>query len=276
MSKYIKGYIQDSCNKYPIGIETPLTDINGKLLLTGDTVSLNNGHQTVVCTPRGDIMGIWGTNKKGIYEFNVKKIKSYKDLKNGEEFKGYNLKVVLEKTKQNKVENIKHIINGRTTIVILENGKKGIAKCHSNDKFDKHEGFKIAYARANGKEIDDEENEFKINEGLWNEFVNVQMAVNCKTKKEEELFFKYLNNNDITWNSGCNIFESEIYEYDNYKNNTCFCMSLGGIQYGKKNFYMEDSYKIITFEELFNLNPPKQLSDYTNEELLEELENRLK
>lgn len=276
MNKNIKGYIL-TCGgtKYPIGIETSLTDIDGKHLSTGDTVSLEHGSKTVVCTARGDIMGIWGGNQGVINDFKVKKIKSYKNLKNGEEFEEYNLKVVLENTNQNHVENIKYIINGNTSIVILEDGSKGITKCHPNDEFDKKEGLIRAYARANGEEIDDEGNEIKINEGLWNEFVNDQMAVNCKTKKEEELFFKYLNNNDITWNSGCNIFESEIYEYDNYKNITCFCMSLGGIQYGKKDFYMEDGYKIITFEELFNLNPPKQLSDYTNEELLEELKSRL-
>ncbi|HCL4455121.1 TPA: hypothetical protein N2D10_003148 [Clostridium botulinum] len=186
------------------------------------------------------------------------------------------LQKLLKITKQNKTENIKHIINGRTTIVILENGNKGIAKCHPDDKFDKQEGFKRAYARANGKEIDSDGNELKVNEKLWNEFINDKMAVNCRTKKEEELFFKYLNNNGITWNSGYNIFESGIYEYDNCKNNTCFSMSSDGIQWSEKDFYMEDGYKVISFKELFNLNPPKQLSDYTNKELLKELESRLK
>lgn len=164
MNKNIKGYIL-TCGgtKYPIGIETSLTDIDGKHLSTGDTVSLEHGSKTVVCTARGDIMGIWGGNQGVINDFKVKKIKSYKDLKNGEEFEGYNLKVVLGNTNQNHVENIKYIINGNTSVVILEDGSKGIAKCHPNDEFDKKEGLIRAYARANGEEIDNEQ-KFKLKE----------------------------------------------------------------------------------------------------------------
>ena len=54
------------------------------------------------------------------------------------------------KTKSNNVKSIKHIINGTTTIVILEDGKKGIAKLHPSDEFDEFVGFEIAYKRALG------------------------------------------------------------------------------------------------------------------------------
>lgn len=47
---------------------------------------------------------------------------------------------------------IKHIINDRATIVILPDGRKGVAKCHPDDKFDEYEGLRIATARAYGKE----------------------------------------------------------------------------------------------------------------------------
>ena len=54
------------------------------------------------------------------------------------------------KTKSNNVKSIKHIINGTTTIVILEDGRKGIAKLHPSDEFDEFVGFEIAYKRALG------------------------------------------------------------------------------------------------------------------------------
>ncbi|EKS4345071.1 hypothetical protein QB607_003075 [Clostridium botulinum] len=279
MNKKIKGYLLH-CNKtkYPIGIETPVTDINDEDLLTGDTVLLNNEHKTVVCTAKGDIMGIWGTNQNRqnrINEFKVKKIKSYKNLKNGEEFEGYDVKVVLENTNENHVENIKHIINGNTSIVILENGSKGIAKCHPNDKFDKKEGLIRAYARANGEEIDRDRNELKVNEKLWNDIINNKAVINCETKEDVKILFNYLKKKKIKWWTGRALCKKDIELYDTYKN---FCIEYDntGIAYQSKDYFLKRKYKIITFKELFNPNPLKQLSDYTNEELLEELENRLK
>lgn len=38
--------------------------------------------------------------------------------------------------------------NGRSIIVVLDGGEKGIAKCHPGDKFDMVRGYNIAYARA--------------------------------------------------------------------------------------------------------------------------------
>lgn len=68
---------------------------------------------------------------------------------------------------------IKHIINDRTTIVILSDGRKGVAKCHPDDEFDEYEGLRIATAKAYGKdpfpkeEVKDEkkEPEYKFNVG---------------------------------------------------------------------------------------------------------------
>lgn len=47
---------------------------------------------------------------------------------------------------------IKHIINDCATIVILPDGRKGVAKCHPDDEFDEYEGLRIATARAYGKD----------------------------------------------------------------------------------------------------------------------------
>ena len=68
---------------------------------------------------------------------------------------------------------IKHIINDRATIVILPDGRKGVAKCHPDDKFDEYEGLRIATARAYGKDpfpkeeakVEKKETEYKFNVG---------------------------------------------------------------------------------------------------------------
>ncbi|HCL4447137.1 TPA: hypothetical protein N2D16_002742 [Clostridium botulinum] len=277
MSENIKGYIQHGYEKYPIGIETNKIDIKGKKLFTGDVVAIENKfgqkRNSIVCTKKGQIMGILqvSLSQEGINNRNVTKIKSYKDLKNGEEFERYSLKVVLEETKQNHVENIKYIINGNTSIVILEDGSKGIAKCHPNDEFDKKEGLIRAYARANGEE----ENVLKVNKELWDDVINNKTVINCETKEDIKILFNYLKKKKIKWWTGRALCKKDIELYDTYKN---FCIEYDntGIAYQSKDFFLKRKYKIITFKELFNLNPAKQLSDYTNEELLEELNKRLK
>jgi len=45
-------------------------------------------------------------------------------------------------------ESYKLIINGNTTIVILDDGSKGIAKCSLNDEYNMNKGIDIAYTRA--------------------------------------------------------------------------------------------------------------------------------
>lgn len=46
-------------------------------------------------------------------------------------------------------EDVKKVMqNGRSIIVVLDGGEKGIAKCHPGDKFNMVRGYNIAYARA--------------------------------------------------------------------------------------------------------------------------------
>jgi len=49
--------------------------------------------------------------------------------------------------------NSKVIHSGNATIVILDDGSKGIAKCDPDDKYDKTKGIKIAYNRAKIKSL---------------------------------------------------------------------------------------------------------------------------
>lgn len=53
----------------------------------------------------------------------------------------------------------KLIINDKATIVILDDGCKGVAKCCPEDKFDRTKGIKIAYLRAKIKSLQKELNE---------------------------------------------------------------------------------------------------------------------
>jgi hypothetical protein len=50
----------------------------------------------------------------------------------------------------------KVIYNGRKTTVILQNGIKGVATCHPDDKYDKFLGYEIAYNRARIKRLEKE------------------------------------------------------------------------------------------------------------------------
>lgn len=50
----------------------------------------------------------------------------------------------------------KVIHNANRTIVILDDGSKGIAKCCEGDKYDKLIGIKIAYLRAKIKSLNKE------------------------------------------------------------------------------------------------------------------------
>ena len=55
-------------------------------------------------------------------------------------------------------QNITHIVNKNTVIVILGNGKRGVAKCNTADKFNLAFGTALAVARAYG----DKETEAKL------------------------------------------------------------------------------------------------------------------
>lgn len=58
-------------------------------------------------------------------------------------------KVLYEKQYYKGEKDVKKVImNGKHIIVILENGAKGVAKCHPDDFFDKDIGFKVALKKA--------------------------------------------------------------------------------------------------------------------------------
>ena len=51
-------------------------------------------------------------------------------------------------------EDVKRVIfNDRVTVVILNSGVKGIAKCLEEDKYNKETGYRIAYLKAKIKEM---------------------------------------------------------------------------------------------------------------------------
>lgn len=59
-------------------------------------------------------------------------------------------------THTKELESIKIIINKNTTIVLLEDGTKGIAKLNPSDTFDINKGIQIACHRAKIKQIEKE------------------------------------------------------------------------------------------------------------------------
>lgn len=64
--------------------------------------------------------------------------------------------IVSIQTKEYKPINHKVIYENNKTIVVLENGIAGIAKCNSNDKFSRQIGYDIAVSRATIKSLEND------------------------------------------------------------------------------------------------------------------------
>ena len=77
-------------------------------------------------------------NKVYTYEMIPHKI-NWRIIHNGE---------IIDQVIDSGTESYKLIINGNTTIVILDDGSKGIAKCLDSDVYDMDKGIDIAYTKA--------------------------------------------------------------------------------------------------------------------------------
>lgn len=81
-------------------------------------------------------------NEIGVGVFELDEVKEY--------FKEY-----IEEIKTD--EDVKRVIySDRVTVVILNSGIKGIAKCLDEDEYDKKVGYRIAYLKAKIKEMNKE------------------------------------------------------------------------------------------------------------------------
>lgn len=81
-------------------------------------------------------------NEIGVGVFELEEVKEY--------FKEY-----IEEVKTD--EDVKRVIySDRVTVVILNSGIKGIAKCLEEDEYDKKVGYRIAYLKAKIKEMNKE------------------------------------------------------------------------------------------------------------------------
>lgn len=81
-------------------------------------------------------------NEIGVGVFELEEVKEY--------FKEH-----IEETKTD--EDVKRVIySDKVTVVILNNGIKGIAKCLEEDEYDKKVGYRIAYLKAKVKEMNKE------------------------------------------------------------------------------------------------------------------------
>ena len=81
-------------------------------------------------------------NEIGVGVFELEEVKEY--------FKEY-----IEEIKTD--EDVKRVIySDKVTVVILNSGIKGIAKCLEEDEYDKKVGYRIAYLKAKVKEMNKE------------------------------------------------------------------------------------------------------------------------
>lgn len=74
-------------------------------------------------------------------------------------------------------------------------------------------------------------------------FKDLNIAINCKTKKEARSFIKWCYDNDMIWFSSV---EGDTNYY--YGENTCYYYSFH-IEFADKKFYKKRGYKIITYED---------------------------
>lgn len=92
--------------------------------------------------------------------------------------------------------------------------------------------------------------------------IGKKVAVNCKTKDEEEEFLKYLDRYNIKWSNGCDIFKTNEYYFDKYKENTCFAFEINkSLIFSRLNFFKRYNYEIIPLDFLVT-NSKNNFKDY--------------
>lgn len=110
-----------------------------------------------------------------------------------------------EEKKETQSPKIEILFEGRKTTVKLQDGRVGTAMRHPDDKQSEYEGVRVATARAYG--VDpfpglNPKKSLKINEELWNKFINREITVQCETKEEDNAFRKYCEEKGLRWLSG--------------------------------------------------------------------------
>ena len=76
---------------------------------------------------------------------------------------------------------------------------------------------------------------------------NTRCAMHCNTKEKANIFYKYLNDMRLKWNSGKSYLDNEDNEWNYYKENTCYDFYRGG--YSPKDYYEDNGYKILEFDD---------------------------
>lgn len=81
-------------------------------------------------------------------ETTINEVYTYEELPYKVNWKITNNDEVTYKTVESEDFSFRLIINGNATIIILNDGSKGVARCMPGDKYDANKGFYLAYYRA--------------------------------------------------------------------------------------------------------------------------------
>ncbi len=102
-----------------------------------------------------------------------------------------------------------------------------------------------------------------------------RLAIHCNTEGKAIALLKAFDAEGYKW---CNGEKYRIYDtyWDYYKEETCYSNKW---EFCRREFYENDDYKIVEFEDIEELKDSKfkpDLSQFTTEELLKEIKRRNK
>ena len=72
-------------------------------------------------------------------------------------------------------------------------------------------------------------------------------AMHCDTKEKANTFYNYLDSIDLRWCSGKSYLDKNDDEWNIYGEDTCYDFYHGA--YSPKNFYLDEKYTILEFDD---------------------------
>lgn len=134
----------------------------------------------------------------------------------------------------------------------------------SNCVGESYAGCKYCWTEAI-KDIKFKGEDVKLNQELWNKFLNGEVVVNCQTENESEEFLKYCNKQKMKWCNNDNLLEDLNYTYHKnicYKSENKYHISM---------YNYDNTLKVITYQQLINLTNKNHTLEEKKEYTIQEV-----